>query len=161
MTRRRWLYVALVVSIIINGLLIGGWLGHRWRGEERMAVHGLSRHILRHEPEELSAPVQHLMATKRGEIRAAFHELKRARRSLAGVIKREPPEPQELEEAFARLRLADATLKTLSHEILIAVLPEMSPAQRTALLSGSRKGHHHGDKHHGGKGKCAGEPPVQ
>lgn len=149
MTGRRWVYLVLVVSLVINGLLIGGWLGHSWRGEERSAVHALSRHILRHEPEELSEPVQAMMREKRGEMRAAFRELKRARRHLAGVIEQDPVDRSELEAAFSRLRLADVKLKTLSHEILVAVLAELPKEQRAELLRRSAKGHHRDGKHPG------------
>lgn len=143
MTRRTLLLTALIASLVVNGVLLGAWLGRAL--DRDRGLYAMSHHILKRPPEELSDAARAVLEAKRGDMRSAFRQLRAARRNLDRVISEPELDVARAREALENLRNADQSLKTLVHEVLLEVLPNMPAEQREQLLRHRKR---HGEGHH-------------
>ena len=150
-TSRKGVLIALLASLILNGILIGLFIGHRIEGEERRAMHGMTRQLLRDEPSEFAEPMRLAMEAHRSEMRSAFRQLRSARRELFKILKVPEASAAEINQAFARIREAEISLKAVSHQVLAEVLPHMPVEQRLHFAKADMK-RRHGAKDHGPHG---------
>lgn len=132
MSRQRWIAVALLVSLLMNGAVLGLYLAGRLGAEQR-GLGDLSRHLLRGAPEEFRESMRDTMLAHRGEARAAFRELRAARQALNAVLAQQSADTAALQTAFARTREADANLKAVMHTVLSEVLPTIPAVERVRL----------------------------
>jgi uncharacterized membrane protein len=144
MSRSKKLIVALLLSLIVNGALVGLFVGHRLAGEERHAMHGMARQLLQDEPKDLAQPVREAMQAHRSELRQAFKKLRRARREMAEILKDPQATEADISVGFTAIRMADNNLKALSHRVLASVLPTLPPEQRLAFAIQETGRMHHG-----------------
>ena len=162
MTRRTVLLVALVASLVVNGLLIGLWAGRALDRDRGLYV--MSQHILQRRPDQLSDQARAALRAKRGEMRSAFRQLRVARRNLDRIIAEPILNIDGARQALADVREADQSLKRLVHEVLLEVLPTLSPAQRLELMrkdKGPRGGDRNGPKPEGAERGILPPPPPQ
>lgn len=160
MTRRRVMLFALIASLVVNGLLIGTWAGKAL--DRDRGLYMMSQHILKRRPDQLSDEARSVLRAKRGEMRSAFRQLRAARRNLNQIIAEPVLNMDSARQALADLRAADQSLKQLVHEVLLEVLPTLSPEQRMELMrkdKGMRGDDRKGDKP--GPREGAMPPPPQ
>ena len=151
--KQRALVFALLVSLVVNGILLGIFVGQRAADRERHAMHAMTRQILQSEPEAIAEPVAAAMRAHRSEMRSAFKELRRARRDVVELLKEQPLDADKLRSSFTRVRAADEALKAVTHEILVEVLPGVEPDQRMRLLMQQVLKHRHAGKLRDGESK--------
>ncbi|QQD17586.1 periplasmic heavy metal sensor [Spongiibacter nanhainus] len=133
MTGRRWLLVALLLSLLVNGAVLGLIVSERLVDGEARAVRDISRMMLRDAPEQFRGAIREGMVAHRAEARSAFRELQSARRDVLKMLKAEPLDAEALSLGFQRIRQADSALKGVMHQVLIEVLPSLSAAERTPI----------------------------
>ena len=149
MTSKRGILFALLASLIVNGALIGLFVGHRMAGEDRRAMHGMTRQLLRDEPSEFAEPMRNAMEARRSEMRNAFRQIRSARRDMFKILKMPEVTTDELNQALARIREAEMNLKKVSHQVLAEVLPQMPVEQRLHFAKADMMRRHGGDAHGG------------
>ncbi len=150
MTSRKGLLIALLVSLIVNGAAIGLMIGHRMEGEDRRAMHGITRQMLRDEPSEFAEPMRLAMEAHRGEMRSAYREVRRARREIVKVLKVPDSSTEDINSSFARIRDAEIALKKVSHQVLAEVLVQL-PLEQRLHFAKSEMMRRSGGKSHGGE----------
>ncbi|MEX1669050.1 periplasmic heavy metal sensor [Zhongshania guokunii] len=150
MTSRNGILIALLASVIINGALIGLIVGHRMEGEERRAMHGMTRQLLRDEPSEFAEPMRLAMEAHRSEMRSAFREMRNARRDMFKVLKMPEASTADISQSLTRIRETEMNLKSVSHQVLAEVLPSMPVEQRLHFAKADMM-RRHGGKDHGGE----------
>lgn len=134
MTKQRWLLLALLLSLLVNGAVVGLIVSERLVDGEARAVRDISKMMLRDAPEQFRGAIREGMMAHRGEARSAFRELRAARRDVLIMLKQESLGADELRLGFQRIRQADSTLKGVMHEVLIEVLPALSVEERAQLV---------------------------
>ncbi|CAA0094257.1 Uncharacterised protein [Zhongshania aliphaticivorans] len=130
MSARRSLLIALFVSLVLNGVLVGSYIGHRLMGEERQAMHGMTKQLLKDEPNELAEPMRQVLELHRGDMAKAYRELRKAKREMGVLLKQEQITEGDISNGFAAIRQADDHLKAVSHEVLATILARLPPEQR-------------------------------
>ncbi|MBO6751524.1 MULTISPECIES: periplasmic heavy metal sensor [Spongiibacter] len=162
MTRRTGLLIALIASLVVNGLLIGLWAGKAL--DRDRGLYMMSQHILKRRPDQLSDQARAVLRAKRGEMRSAFWQLRLARRNLDQIIAEPELNIESARQALADLRAADQSLKRLVHDVLLEVLPTLSPDQRLEMMrhdKGPRDGDRKGPKPDGAERGMPPPPPPQ
>ncbi|MDF1691942.1 MAG: periplasmic heavy metal sensor [Zhongshania sp.] len=149
MTSRKGILIALLASVIINGALIGLIVGHRMEGEERRAMHGMTRQLLRDEPSEFAEPMRLAMEAHRSEMRSAFRQMRSARRDMFKILKIPEASTADINQGFVRIREAEMNLKAISHQVLAEVLPNMPVEQRLHFAKEDMMRRHGGKPHSG------------
>lgn len=130
MNARKGLVIALFVSLVINGILLGLYAGYRLMGEERHAMHGMAKQLLKDEPKELAEPMRQVLEMHRKDMARAYRKLRSAKRDMVEILKRENATEADINSGFKAIRLADNNLKQVSHEVLATVLATLPPEQR-------------------------------
>jgi len=131
MTKRTALLGALIVSVSLNLLIAGvfiGRLGARAPGPPpgAWAARDLSqdsRQIVR----------QH-MRRDVDAVRPLRAEMRAAREAIRAAVETEPFDPAALREALARLRLAGARYQEFLHENIVEVAVRLPAGERAALV---------------------------
>ena len=130
MSTRKGIVIALFVSLVLNGVLIGLYAGHRLMGEERHAMHGMAKHLLKDEPQELAEPMRQVLEMYRKDMVKAYRKLRAARRDMVAILKQDTATEADISKGFKEIRIADTNLKRVSHEVLATVLVTLPPEQR-------------------------------
>jgi uncharacterized membrane protein len=130
MNSRKAIVIALFISLVLNGVLVGLFVGHRLMGEERHAMHGMAKQLLRDEPKELAEPMRHVLELHRKDMVKAYRSLRSARREMVSILKQPVATEEEINSGFAAIRVADDNLKQVSHEVLSVILATLPPEQR-------------------------------
>jgi uncharacterized membrane protein len=130
MNSSRSLVIALLASLVLNGLLLGLYVGHRLMGEERHAMQGMAKQLLQDEPKAVAAPMRQVLEIHRKEMVKAYRRLGAAKRDMVGILKNEQATEAEINSGFQAIRMADNNLKQISHQVLATVLATLPPEQR-------------------------------
>ncbi|MBQ0760302.1 MAG: periplasmic heavy metal sensor [Gammaproteobacteria bacterium] len=130
MNARKGLVIALFVSLVLNGILVGLYVGHRLMGEERHAMHGMAKQLLKDEPNELAEPMRQVLEMHRKDMAKAYRKLRSAKRDMVGILKQDQATEADISGGFKAIRIADNNLKQVSHEVLATVLATLPPEQR-------------------------------
>jgi len=179
---RKWLVLALLVSVSFNAGLLVKFAGGRgdmtrrtggsrsWPAlEDTHAWHARIDHRASHMSERLSLdPGQHeAFLEHHRETAAAILERRRSqqavRRELRDIVMEQPLDAERLRRAVAQLGQAQAVLDSVVAEKLLQEMEILEPEQRLHMLrmlpwddDDSRDGHGHGrgpgQRHRGGSG---------
>jgi uncharacterized membrane protein len=159
MTSKKWLLIALFVSLMVNGAVIGLVVGHRIEGEEQRAMHGLTRQMLRDGPSEFAEPIRLAMEAHRTEMRSAYRAMRHARRDMIKLLKGPTASVADINVGFTRLRDAEIALKKVSHQVLAEVLVTMPVEQRLHFAKAEMM-RRSGSKSHGGERPAKGSEAI-
>lgn len=91
-------------------------------------------------PPERRQLVRATFQRHRESIHPHVHDLRRARRAVAGAMRTEPLEIDTLREAFATQREAEAATAREIHAMLIDLVQQLTPEERRALNKLMREG---------------------
>lgn len=133
MKRNKGLVIALLVSLVGNGILLGLYFGQQYSGKDRWAMREMSHKLLKDSPSEFADVLKKAMHEHKGEMRSSFRELRQARREMVGILKQESVTQAELQAGFGRVRAADDKLKSEIHNVLAEVLPGVPVEHRLEL----------------------------
>ncbi|GAA4081739.1 periplasmic heavy metal sensor [Zhongshania borealis] len=161
MTSRKGLLLALLISLIVNGAVIGLFIGDRIEGEDRRAMHGMTRQMLRDEPSEFAEPMRLALEAHRGEMRSAYREMRRARHDMVKVLKVPMTSIADINNSFARIRDAEIALKKVSHQVLAEVLVQLPLEQRLHFAKSEIIRRSGGKSHSGERPEKGSEPLIK
>ena len=135
-TRQRVLIVALIVSMTVNLLLVGGIVGKLvWGGPPPRPV-----------PEHVGWIVRRLDDDRRQELRddviahirssrSMRQSMRDAQKHFEATITAEDFDPERVRDALAALREAHTAWQTASHEQMVTVLSRLSPEERKRVAT--------------------------
>ena len=130
MKRYNPVLIALLLSLVVNGVVLGLFVGQYFEGKERRAMHDMTRKLMQQAPSEAAEAVAAAMRAHRRELRSAFRNLRNKRREMVHLLKAESVSREELRVGFAAVRRADDELKMAVHDVLAEVLPGIPVEQR-------------------------------
>jgi uncharacterized membrane protein len=136
---RRWLAVALVVSVGINLLFVGIAAGRYFthRGFERPGE-PIAERIGRALPPEAGEIFRNELRQRRPDIASARLALREARQEVRTALAAEPFDPARLEAALGEMRRRGLSLQQTMHESMVASARQMSPEARRRLAEWDR-----------------------
>lgn len=147
----RWVLLALLASLAVNMAVLGLAAGRFWAHRHDAHGHFAKRDdgiraIMRDLPEERREVVRALRQKQRTEIAPLREEVGRARQEVREVMAREPMDKAALAAALERVNAARAKLGESAAAGLVAIVEQLTPAERKALAKreGRRKGRHGG-----------------
>lgn len=124
---RNWLIALLVVSISLNLLLVGIFVGRVMFGPPQRppldwAVSGLSDETRQQVRAKMR---EHLIGTR--PLRRDFRE---AQDKLRDALLKDPYDPADVDQALVGLREAFASMQSSMHQQMSEVLADLSPEER-------------------------------
>ncbi|MEM1087446.1 MAG: periplasmic heavy metal sensor [Pseudomonadota bacterium] len=131
--------IILLVSLILNGLLIGLLIGGGLRQDrpppspdrgERALVRGLERSV----PEDERSTVRDALRRAYGATRSERRALRVARRDLRVALAADPYNAETVAKSFEAVRQAEAAAKSGLHEELARQFERLSPEERAKIL---------------------------
>jgi uncharacterized membrane protein len=142
MTVRRWITVlgaALVVSLALNLFFFGVIAGHRLgpRGQaDQFTPARLERSIERVArvlPDADAALLRSRFEAGRADLGQRFLALQEARRGVGQALRAEPFDAAALAAAYEAMQARSQEWQAGIHGVIKTVLPQLSPAGRTAV----------------------------
>jgi len=125
--------ILLIVSLAANFLILG-FAASRFRGgDEVAAIERIVTLGARAYPREMRDEIGDRLGRNRRELRAAFRDVRNARRQTFTVMAAEPFDRSALESAFAEVREKTEKLQRLGQELVSDVVEEASPATRAKI----------------------------
>ena len=131
MTRQTALLVALLLSVAVNLLVAGVFIGRHGAGAREAPPAAWAAREL---PAEARLLVRERMRDQIESVRPLRLELREARLAIREAITAENYDPQALKDALARLRAIDGRYKGLLHDSVAEIAAELPREQRIALL---------------------------
>ena len=143
MTARRWITVlgtALVVSLAVNlffgGVIAGHRLGPRGQLDQQLNPARLQlgiERVARVLPEADAELLRSRFDAGRADLVQRFLALQEARRGVGQALRAEPYDAAALTAAYEAMQARSQALQAGIHDIIKAVLPQLSPAGRAAV----------------------------
>lgn len=130
MKSNKGLIIALLLSLIANGIMVGIYIGQQALGRDRWAMREMSHKLLKGAPAEFNDDIRQAMYAHKDELRDAFKTLRRARWEMVGLLKSDPVSQAQLTAGFNKVRRAEDALKSRVHAVLAEVLPTVPPENR-------------------------------
>ena len=137
--RSRWLIAALAVSLALNLLLVGLWVGRMsgpppWTQARMDPSFGLAR-VLRFLPEERRDA---LFADERSRdlrrsLGRSMRGMRQQQRDIHAALVAEPFDPDALVTAFAAFRANMDEAQTRTHGLFVRIATDLTPEERDQL----------------------------
>ncbi len=143
--RRRWLRIALLISLALNVLFLGvvvgaGWM--HWRDEGRARTFSFSRgldHLIKDMPADRRPIAQSALDRYRNEVRPRWREVGEARRAAFEAMRAEPFNEDQVKAAFDRLDAIRESQRKLMGTITFDLMRQLTPEERRAFLKALRQ----------------------
>lgn len=138
-TSSRILPIILIISLVLNGLLVGLLIGGGLRQDqpppppdrgERALVRGLERSVAEEDRSAVRGALREAFRKTRGE----RQKLQEARRELRIALAADPYDASDVAKAFEAVRLAEAAAQTELHDELARQFERLSAKERATLL---------------------------
>jgi uncharacterized membrane protein len=133
--------VLLLVSVLVNGVLIGAG-ARTWLAPEPVISDNANpvrsgfqlRRFVEALPPEARARAREDARASRGELRGLLREAMIARRAAAEAVRAEPFDAQAVAEALERSREARAALERATEARILEIADELEPEERQAAF---------------------------
>lgn len=138
----RWMKLLLIVSLALNLAVAGLVGGHALRAWQRPPFDkverepGLDRRqtrLLRMVPEAEREEAKRILLARQDEIDRARREMREAHMALIEAIRKEPLDPEQLEQALTRRHEASGAFWQIGSEQLVAIARRLDSAEREKL----------------------------
>jgi uncharacterized membrane protein len=142
-----WLKWALIASLAVNLLIIGGAIGHHfmgphghpWRGEGRggdeMGIMGYVRKL----PAERRAELSKIVKSGRPDVKVLREDIRKARIGAAEALSAEPFDREKVRAALGAIGAAETRLKQASSDSFLAAAGQMTAEERSGLVAWWKK----------------------
>ncbi len=131
MNSNRWLVLALLVSLAVNLLIAGIFIGRKLEGPPgRIQLDWLMQELDTTTRDRLRGNLRDQMDSSRKE----RHLLRETQRDLHQSILTEPFDEQKVRDAMAEVRAASARLQQKMHDQMIKNLGELSAEERLRVF---------------------------
>ncbi len=142
MIERKWLVTIVVISIALNLLLVGFYIGQQpLPGRTNVSIDptmGLPR-VLQGLPEDRRRALLQDVDVSRREIASRYRALQKVQLDIERIMETEPFEPDELAQALENFRRRFDENQQDGHRILIQLLEKMNPDERSAVRNALRR----------------------
>lgn len=126
----RWLTIVLILSIGLNLVLVGVFIGRMVFGPgERPPFAWALTEI----SDETRGKVRGHLRDLRVETRPLRAEHRNAQASLREALNQEPLDEQQVRQAFSRLRTTTGSMQAAMHDQMILILKELTPEERKTV----------------------------
>ncbi len=158
-----WLIVSLLVNMLLAGLFVGHMLaGRPGQGDHppRLNEGEIARTIVRAAPDSERAEIRRAFRSTWAETRQLRKDRKEARRRVNEAMVAEDYNVEEMQSAFAAMRDADAALQSQIQTLLANRLGALEPEQRRVLAEAIQRHDRRGPGHRG-PGAFGNRPPPE
>ena len=133
--RPHWaLYAALVLSVALNLGGAGYLIATAERGRGPRTVENTIETVSGRYPGATGQAIRAALESRRAELKAAFDDLRSARRATRAAMKAQPYDADRLEAAFAEARAKSSALQAIVHEAIASAIPG-APTDDRARIS--------------------------
>lgn len=156
----RIITIALVCSLCLNLLFVGGIIGRYMMGGPPNHLPNNMGWMVRNLDDEQRKQLRPKLKEYAKSLRPVRAEMRDARRRLNSVVQNNPLDETALKSALNDLRTASNTFQVALHENMVTILKEMKPEdRRNALkfLDRSQKG----PRHFNDKRRHSQKPPEE
>ncbi|PDH41946.1 MAG: hypothetical protein CNE99_01040 [OM182 bacterium MED-G24] len=132
MTRRRWMTLLLIVSIALNLMFVGAFIGFSFmRPDVRPITPEVStRWLYRALGEETREGMRPLFEQHREELGRLRGDIRDAQQAFEAGLNAETYDPDQVSATLTQVRRAHEAYQRASHEHMVALLGRLSPEQR-------------------------------
>ena len=142
MIERKWLVTIVVISVALNLLLVGFYIGQQpLPGRTNVSIDptmSLPR-VLQGLPEDRRRALLQDVDVSRREIASRHRALQKVQLDIERIMETEPFEPDELAQALENFRRRFDENQEDGHRILIQLLEKMNPDERSAFRHALRR----------------------
>lgn len=131
---RRWLGIALGVSLAINLLLVGAIAGFALSHRGGGGAFADGARLLRSMPPERRAEIRALFREARATIGPLRQDLRAARRAVALAARAEPFDARGLEAALTHLHARELAIREASRPLVLSLMAKLQPHERERVL---------------------------
>ena len=136
MIERKWLITIVVISIALNLLLVGFYIGQQpLPGRTNVSIDptmGLPR-VLQGLPEDRRRALLQDVDVSRREIASRHRALQKVQLDIERIMETEPFEPDELAQALENFRRRFDENQEDSHRLLVQLFEQIDPEERRAI----------------------------
>ena len=136
MIERKWLVAIVVISIALNLLLVGFYIGQQpLPGRTNVSIDptmGLPR-VLQGLPEDRRRALLQDVDVSRREIASRHRALQKVQLDIERIMETEPFEPDELTQALENFRRRFDENQEDSHRLLVQLFEQIDPEERRAV----------------------------
>ncbi len=148
-TRRtpRWLLAILVVSLLLNGLIVGAFAARRWALEGHTPWPGSSvnAHLVGYAvtlPGERRREIWRSTEALRAEMRPTRKAMQEARERAREALVATPFDPQRFATAQKELFDAEQTTRLATLKLIQSIAEQLTPQERAAFADWETKDRH-------------------
>lgn len=136
MIERKWLVTIVVISVALNLLLVGFYIGQQpLPGRTNVSIDptmGLPR-VLQGLPEDRRRALLQDVDVSRREIASRHRALQKAQLDIERIMETEPFEPDELAQALENFRRRFDENQEDNHRLLVQLFEQIDPEERRAV----------------------------
>ena len=136
MIERKWLVTIVVISVALNLLLVGFYIGQQpLPGRTNVSIDptmGLPR-VLQGLPEDRRRALLQDVDVSRREIASRHRALQKVQLDIERIMETEPFEPDELAQALENFRRRFDENQEDSHRLLVQLFEQIDPEERRAV----------------------------
>ena len=136
MIERKWLVTIVVISVALNLLLVGFYIGQQpLPGRTNVSIDptmGLPR-VLQGLPEDRRRALLQDVDVSRREIASRHRALQKVQLDIERIMETEPFEPDELAQALENFRRRFDENQEDSHRLLVQLFEQINPEERRAV----------------------------
>ena len=143
-TRRRWVNIALLLSLTLNLLFAGFMIGRASAptGTATNPVLGFP-HFARTLPPERRQELRPVVRGHLGEMRKPMRSLRQERHRVAKIVTTDPLDAEGLRAALEKMRQGENGLQQRAHDSFVEFVSQLTLEERIALIeSGERRSRH-------------------
>lgn len=123
----------LVASVCLNLFAVAFFgAGLIWRGHRHGPGPGPGFGLVERAPDDARPILRAAFDAHEDEFRSRFDAVRAAASEIGRIMESGETDPERLAAAFAGMRLAFDQVEILTHEVIIATLPELSAEDRAA-----------------------------
>lgn len=132
--RPHWaLYAALALSVALNLGGAGYLFATAERGRGPRTIDSTIETVAGRYPGATGGAIRAALEKRRAELKAAFDDIRTARRATRVAMKAQPYDPERLEAAFAEARAKSSALQAIVHEAIASAIPGAPPDDRAKI----------------------------
>jgi len=130
----RWLYGALIVSLGLNLLVLGGAASAFWK--HRLGHHERERGLLgfvRELPADRQTALREFVKTERAKLKPMRDEVQSAWSESNEVLGTEPFDKDKMKAALGRMNDAETRMRTAISDAIAQTAAQLTPQERTTF----------------------------
>lgn len=130
--RPRWLYGALVASLALNLVMVGGAAGAFWHHRHERREHGLTGFVAQL-PAERQGPLREFLKGEREKLKPLREEIRNGWNETNVLLGQEPFDKDKLKAGMGRMNDAEGRMRSAIADALVETAAKVSPQERQAM----------------------------